>query len=159
MLFASVEPGTIGVMIPIVAILGALAIGIVAIIVEGRKKELVHKERLFALERGIPLPEEPQKKEKPVYSGRRVWGLVWLGLGLAVTIGLAFNPESSEVNAWAWGLIPTFIGAGLLIAAFLDKKEWEQRKQEEVDSSPDAVVTGGPPAPHAPSAPYESGDF
>jgi hypothetical protein len=159
MLFANVQPETIAIMIPIVAILGTFAIVIVAIVVEGRKKDLAHKERLFALEKGLPLPELPEKKEKPVYATRRAWGLVWFGLGLAVTIGLATNPESSEVNAWAWGLIPTFIGAGLLIAAVLDKKEWEQRRSEEevqMGTKPPSQTAAAPPAP---PAPHESGDI
>ena len=88
-MFASIGPQTIAVMIPIVAILGTFAIVIVAIVVEGRKKDLAHKERLFALEKGLPLPELPEKKERPVYATRRAWGLVWLGLGLALTIALA----------------------------------------------------------------------
>jgi hypothetical protein len=157
MVIANIRPETVAIFIPIVAILGTFAIVIVAIVVEGRKKDLAHKERLFALEKGLPLPELPEKKEKPVYSTRRAWGLVWLGLGLALTIGLATNPESSEVNAWAWGLIPTFIGAGLLIAAMLDKKEWEKRRQEE-EEGPKAPSYSAAASP-TPPAPHESGDI
>jgi hypothetical protein len=127
----------------------------VAIVVEGRKKDLMHKERLFALEKGLPLPEPPEKEEKPVYSSRRAWGLVWLGLGLALTVALAANPDAAEVNAWGWGLIPTFIGAGLLIAGLLDKKEWEKRRENEQTNSTGPVGPGGPPAPPAPPTSYE----
>ena len=154
-MFATVGPEHIAVMIPIVAILGTFAIVVVAIVVEGRKKDLMHKERLFALEKGLPLPEPPEKEEKPVYSTRRAWGLVWLGLGLALTIALAANPDAADVNAWGWGLIPTFIGAGLLIAGHLDKKEWDKRRQDEKSSATGPVGTGGPPAPPAPPASYE----
>lgn len=148
-MFAAVEPQQIAVMIPIVAILGTFAVVVVAIVVEGRKKDLVHKERLIALEKGLPLPEPPEKPVKPVYSTRRAWGLVWLGLGLALTIALAANPEAADVNAWGWGLIPTFIGAGLLIAGLLDKKEWDERRAKEES----AVGSSGPPPPAAPPAP------
>jgi hypothetical protein len=145
-MFASASPEHIAVMIPIVFILGTFAVAIVAVVVEGRKKDLAHKERLFALEKGLPLPEPPEKKEKPVHASRRAWGLVWLGLGLALTVALAANPEAADVNAWGWGLIPTFIGAGLLIAAYMDKKEWEKRRQEEKPG--EAGPAGGdiPPA-------------
>ena len=160
MMFANIGPQTIAVMIPIVAILGTFAIVIVAIVVEGRKKDLAHKERLFALEKGLPLPEPPEKKERPVYATRRAWGLVWLGLGLALTIALAVNPDAAEVSAWAWGLIPTFIGAGLLIAAVLDKKEWEQRRDEDDGGEKGSPrPAAAPPAPPAPPAPHESGDI
>lgn len=148
-MFANVGPETIAVLIPIVAILGTFAIVIVAIVVEGRKKEAIHRERMFALEKGLPLPELPEKQEKPVYSSRRAWGLVWFGLGLALTIALAVNPDSAEVNAWGWGLMPTFIGVGLIIAGHLDKKEWDKRREEESR----AAVPDGPGAPGRPGGP------
>jgi hypothetical protein len=143
-MFASIQPEHIAVMIPIVAVLGTFAVVVVAIVVEGRKKELVHKERLFALEKGLPLPEPPEKKEKPVYATRRAWGLVWFGMGLATTVALAFNPAAADVNAWGWGLIPTFIGAGLLVAGFLDKREWDQRRLEEKPEEAGPASPGGP---------------
>lgn len=141
-MFANIEPVHIAVMIPIVAILGTFAVVVVAIVAEGRKKDLQHKERLVAMEKGLPLPEPPEKETKPVHSSRRAWGLTWLGLGLALTIALAANPDAADVNAWGWGLIPLFIGIGLIVASVLDKKEFEQRKREERASS------GGPPSPH-----------
>jgi hypothetical protein len=67
--------------------------------------------------------------------------LVWLGLGLALTIALAANPDAADVNAWGWGLIPLFIGVGLIIASVLDKKEFDKRKQGEMPGQ------GGPPTP------------
>jgi hypothetical protein len=140
-MFANIGPEQIAVMIPIVAILGTFVVVIVAIIMEGRKKDLQHKERLFALEKGLPLPDPPEKETKPVHSTRRAWGLVWAGLGLALTIALAANPDAADVRAWGWGLIPLFIGVGLLIAATLDKKEFERRQQEKTGNA-------GPPAPH-----------
>lgn len=140
-MFANIGPEHIAVMIPIVAILGTFAVVVVAIIVEGRKKDLQHKERLVALEKGLPLPEPPEKESKPVHSIRRAWGLVWLGLGLALTIALAVNPDAADVNAWGWGLIPLFIGVGLIIASVLDKKEFEKRKHEEQSGR------DGPPSP------------
>jgi hypothetical protein len=139
-MFAEIGADQIAVMIPIVFIMGAIALIIVAINAAGRKKDLEHKERLIALEKGLPLPEPPEKDTRPVHSGRRAWGLVWVGLGMALTIALAVNPDSADVEAWGWGLIPLFIGAGLLVASALDKKEFEQRRQED-KSGP-----AGPPA-------------
>jgi hypothetical protein len=141
-MFANIGPEHIAVMIPIVFLLGAALVIAVAIVMQGRKKDLDHKERLLALEKGLPLPEPPEKETRPVHATRRSWGLVWAGIGLALTIALAVNPDSADVNAWAWGLIPLFIGTGLLIAAILDKKEWERMRAEKESGS------GGPPAPH-----------
>ena len=139
-MFADVGADQIAVMIPIVFILGGIALIIVAINAAGRKKDLEHKERLIAMEKGLPLPEPPEKDTRPVHSTRRAWGLIWVGLGLALTIALAVNPDSADVGAWAWGLVPLFIGAGLLVASVLDKKEFEQRRHED---------KAGPPVPHA----------
>lgn len=144
-MFANVGPETIAVMIPIVAILGGISIVIVAIVVEGRKKDLAHKERLIAMEKGLPLPEPPEKETKPVHATRRAWGFVWFGLGLALTIALALNPESAEVKAWGFALIPLFIGLGLIAAAILDKREFEQRRLEKQSGGTDP---SGPLAPH-----------
>jgi hypothetical protein len=70
-------------------------------------------------------------------------------LGLALTIALAANPDAAEVNAWGWGLIPTFVGAGLLIAGHLDKKEWDKRREDEKSDSAGPAGPGGPPASYA----------
>lgn len=129
-MFASIEPGHIAVLIPVIAVLGGVCIAIAAIIVEGRKKDLDHRERLTAMEKGISLPEPTHEEKKPVHSSRRAWGLVMLGIGLALTIAL-FALEDSR-HAWGFGLIPTFIGLGLLIAAILDKREYEQRIQRQM---------------------------
>ena len=124
-----------------ISLLSSMICFFVGIIVYSQsKKELVHKERLFALEKGLPLPEPPEKKEKPVYATRRAWGLVWFGMGLALTIALAANPEAADVNAWGWGLIPTFIGAGLLVAGYLDKREWYQHRLEEKPEEADPTI-------------------
>lgn len=140
-MFANVGPETIAVLIPIVFILGTALVVSVAIVMQGRKKDLDHKERLVALEKGLPLPEPPEKETRPVHAARRAWGLVWAGIGLALTIALATNPESADVNAWAWGLIPLFIGVGLLIAAVLDKKEFEKMRREKESGK----FSSGPP--------------
>jgi hypothetical protein len=137
-MFADIGADQIAVMIPIVFILGAIALIIVAINAAGRKKDLEHKERLIAMEKGLPLPDPPEKDTRPVHSTRRAWGLIWVGLGLALTIALAVNPDSADVAAWGWGLIPLFIGAGLLVASVLDKREFEQRRSED-KSGPPAV--------------------
>jgi hypothetical protein len=142
-MFANIQAEHIAVMIPIVFLLGAALVISVAIVVAGRKKDLEHKERLVALEKGLPLPEPAEREMRPVHALRRAWGLVWAGIGLALTIALATNPAAARESAWAWGLIPLFIGAGLLIAAILDKKEFEERLKRSDGGHSDS---SGPPA-------------
>lgn len=122
MLFASVGPEVIAVFIPIIVVLGGVLIAITAVITHGKKRELEHKERLFSIEKGIPLPDPEPTVKKPAYSGRRAGGLVLFGFGIALTIGITVS-ESFEEGVW--GLLFIFVGLGLLIAAFLDKREYD----------------------------------
>jgi hypothetical protein len=128
-LFGWVDAEVIAVFIPILGVLGGVMIAITAVIMNGRRKELEHRERILAMEKGLAVPTAPVEREQPKYSARRAGGLVMTGIGLALTIAMwAENGSESGV----WGLIPLFIGLGLLIAGMLDKREWDeqQRKNE-----------------------------
>jgi hypothetical protein len=129
MLFGRVEAETIALSIPILFVMGGILIAITAIIMHGRRKDLEHRERVIAMEKGLPIPEPVPVKERPKYSNRRANGLVLTGIGVAVTIAMWVEDGSST---GVWGLIPLFIGIGLLVAGHLDKTEWEreQRKLE-----------------------------
>jgi hypothetical protein len=120
----SIGPDTIALSIPILAVCGGVLIAITAIIVNGRKKEQEHRERLVAMEKGLTPPPPPIEVERPKYSSRRANGLVMTGIGLALTIAMtiADGPESG-----CWGLIPLFIGIGLLVAGAIDKREYDER--------------------------------
>src|SRR4051794_28856504 len=124
----SVGPETIALSIPILAVCGGVLIAITAIIVNGRKKEQEHRERLVAMEKGMVLPPQPAEVERPKYSSRRANGLVMTGIGLALTVAMsvANGPEQG-----VWGLIPLFIGLGLLIAGAIDKREYDDRMRTE----------------------------
>lgn len=127
-MFNFIGPEHIAVMIPVIAMFGAVIIIIVAIVVGGRNKELLHKERILSLEKGLPIPDEkPVKIEKPGYTGKRTAGIVFLAIGLAVTIA---NWVVAGAVGGVWGLIPLFIGIGLLIAAALDKKEYIEQEEK-----------------------------
>jgi hypothetical protein len=128
MLFADIGPEVVAVFIPIIFVLGAIAVAIAAVIVNGKKKELQHRERVIALEKGIALPEPEPKVKKPAYSGRRAGGLVIFGFGIALTIAISVANTFQE---GVWGLLFIFVGLGLLIAAALDKREYEQEKAEQ----------------------------
>lgn len=125
MLFGRVEAETIALSIPILAVMGGILIAITAIVMNGRRKDLEHRERLLAMEKGLPMPVEAPVKERPRYSNRRANGLVLTGIGIALTIAMWTQDGADE---GVWGLIPLFIGVGLLIAGHLDKKEWERER-------------------------------
>ena len=111
---------TFALTIPLFSIFGGVSIAIVAIIMAGRKKELVHKERLLALEKGIELPGEPIEHKRESYLSNRTGGLVMAMIGTTLTIALW--TVAGSVGG-VWGLIPFGIGVGLLISAALEKKE------------------------------------
>lgn len=129
MLFGRVEAETIALAIPILFVMGGILVAITAIIMHGRRKDLEHRERLTAMEKGIPIPlaETPPKAERPKYSNRRANGLVLTGIGIALTIAMWVEDGASS---GVWGLIPLFIGIGLLIAGHLDKAEWERERAQ-----------------------------
>ena len=112
-------PAAVAVLIPIAVVMCVFAMIIVAIIVEGKGKELEHKERLLAIEKGIELPE-PKTKKKPGYMTIRVWGFVTMCVGMGFVIAMWVT---LGVVGGVWGLLPIGIGIGLLVAAYLDRKE------------------------------------
>ncbi len=128
MFFNAIGPEVIAIFIPILTVLGGVLIAITAVIVNGKKKELEHRERIVAMEKGIALPEPEKVIKKPAFSGRRAAGLVILSFGIALTIGISVAESFHE---GVWGLLFIFVGIGLLIAAFLDKREYEQEKREK----------------------------
>lgn len=124
--FCSIGPDTIALSIPILAVCGGVLIAITAIIVRGRKEEQEHRERVVAMEKGIIPPPPAEEVQKPKHSDRRAGGLVMTGIGLALTIAISV---SDRFESGVWGLIPLFIGIGLLIAGTVDKRELEERER------------------------------
>ena len=122
------EPELVAISIPILAVCGGVLIAITAIITNGRKKEQEHRERLIAMEKGIALPPATAEVERPKYSSRRANGLVMTGIGLALTISMV---AENGLDDGLWGLIPLFIGIGLLIAGSIDKREYDEQQRTE----------------------------
>ncbi len=126
-LFGRIDSEVVALAIPILVVMGGVLISITAIVMNGRRKDLEHRERLIAMEKGITLPTEAPAPERPKYSSRRANGLVLVGIGLALTISMWVQDGGDD---GVWGLIPLFIGVGLLIAGTLDKREYERERQE-----------------------------
>jgi hypothetical protein len=112
-------------MIPITAVMGGIAIAIVSIIMGARKKELEHKERLIAMEKGIDIPQTTQIEHRPVYQSNRTAGYVMTLLGVAITIAISV---SGGISGGVWGLVPLAIGIGLLISSTIEKNEVERKE-------------------------------
>jgi hypothetical protein len=126
------DPGVIGVFIPIIAIVMGIGIGMLAIWSEHKRKaqllEQNHRERMHAIEKGIELPPLPAgligasngpataTAAKSLRSGIM---LTLIGIVLYFAIGVVGADQAA-----LFGLIPAAIGvANLVYAAILGKKE------------------------------------
>jgi hypothetical protein len=126
------NPGVIGVFIPIVAIVMGIGIGMLALWSEHKRKsqllEQLHRERMHALDKGLeppPIPDhlagngEGSGPGSAAKSLRNGVVLLLIGIVLWVAIGRVEGGDA----AW-FGLIPAAVGIGnLLYALVLWKKE------------------------------------
>jgi len=99
-------------------------------------REMVHRERMAALEKGQPLPEVPaevassiERGADPVsWVGRAALlaglALTFAGVGLLISFSLAANrPETAGLGDLAsMGFLPIFTGFGLLLFYVLDRR-------------------------------------
>jgi uncharacterized protein DUF6249 len=129
------DPGVIGVFIPIVAIIMGIGIGMQAIWAEHKRKSQIleqnHRERMHAIEKGIELPPlpanlvgatgtvaTPPSAAKSVRNGIM---LTLIGVLLFVAIIVAGGHEGA-----LFGLLPACVGiANLVYAAIQYKQEKE----------------------------------
>ncbi len=115
-----IRPEVVAISIPIIFVLGAIAVTITAMILDSSRKEREHKEKLLAMEKGIELPEKPVKSSPPRYLAMRAWGFVFSLLGITLVIGIT---AEAGIQHGVWGLTQLSIGIALLVAAYLEKKE------------------------------------
>jgi hypothetical protein len=121
-----------------------------------RFREMQHKERMKALERDCPLPnDEPDilnellghNSNSSAYSaddraagaGLICVGALCLGLtallgGVGLTLGLYFQADPDVAGLWGIGLVPTFVGIGLLMFVRLSKS-FDQNARPDRDSA------------------------
>jgi Domain of unknown function (DUF6249) len=144
----------IGELIPIVAIVMGIGIGMLSVYLDFRKKrELVqayHAERMAAIEKGIEIPPLPTEllqvgMRREVHPERhRRSGLILLLLGIAI-IGAMLS--EGDRGAW-WGAIPAAIGVALLISAALETRERARRDGAGAGSGSAAARRGSASSDH-----------
>jgi hypothetical protein len=123
--------------IPIVAIVGGIVFGIVKMICRQRLLELVHRERIAAIEKGMepttmaPMPlmgdaddryASPRGAALRLGQGLMIGGLVTLGVGVGVGLGLMCLLLPGGERAWPVGLIPAFVGIALVVSALVVRR-------------------------------------
>ncbi len=125
------DPGIIGVFIPIVAIVMGIGIGMLSVWTEHKRKsqllEQYHKERVVALEKGLPLPDLDRRlvaldeHEPPTAAKAYRNGLMMLLIGIILFFGLE-QLVGDRVSLF--GLIPAAVGvANLMYGFMLQRKE------------------------------------
>jgi hypothetical protein len=85
-----------------------------------RRLEIVHQERLAAMDKGIPLPElplDPAKLPKgPDPRTMLMHGIVWTAMGLGGVVALFLvGPLANGTTIWPLALPLLFLGAGLIL--------------------------------------------
>ncbi len=85
-----------------------------------RRLEIVHQERLVAMEKGIPLPEfplDPPRVPQPPNPGIPLMhGIVWTALGGGAMLALhLIGPQPGGQVLWPLPLPLVFLGAGLIL--------------------------------------------
>ena len=82
-----------------------------------RRLEIVHQERLAAMEKGIPLPElpldPPRVPKPPDPRAPLIHGIVWLALGGGAILALRFLPNAPVL--WPLPLPLALLGIGLIL--------------------------------------------
>jgi hypothetical protein len=110
-------------LIPIIAIVMGISVAMISLVLDYRRKramyELVHKERLAAIDKGMeppPFPPDFQlgKRRNRTRNDLLRSGLVLLFVGIALCVAL--NLTHDEDLSWAWGLLPAAVGLARLIA-------------------------------------------
>jgi hypothetical protein len=121
-------PAILGVMVPIIAIVMGLGLGMLVLWLDFRKKremfQLHHAERMAAIDKGIELPPLPpeffgdfkRRERGPTFYFRR--GILWLLIGGAVTIAMR---GEGQMHNW-WGLVPVAIGVAYLLSDLVERR-------------------------------------
>jgi hypothetical protein len=85
-----------------------------------RRLEIIHQERLAAMDKGIPLPElplDPAKLPKgPDPRTMLMHGIAWTAMGLGGCIALfVIGPMPNGTTIWPLALPLLFLGFGLIL--------------------------------------------
>lgn len=108
----------------VVAALAGGIVGYVHVKQQSHRKrlELIHQERLAAMEKGIPLPEFPlEPVRQPDHTVIPILGTVLFSLSVGTMIVLFLSRQSLAHGFWISPLPFAFLGVGLLTYSFLNR--------------------------------------
>ncbi|MGH9423036.1 MAG: DUF6249 domain-containing protein [Thermoanaerobaculia bacterium] len=107
-----------------------LAARLVRLHIRGRERiivrELLHRERMSAIEHSLPLPEIPleekaldQPRSDPATMARLA--IMLIGAGIGITAGFYFAPNAEIHEIWSLGFVPIMMGLACATAAWMTR--------------------------------------
>ena len=110
--------------IPITMFLVFGAVAIVAMFLKNQKRKVESAEILAAIEKGVDV------KFPDVNKNRLLPGLIWLFVGIIMTLGMAMAiPDDAPSGMWVWGLIPAAVGAAYLIVYRVEDQRGDSEEE------------------------------
>ncbi|MBM3810828.1 MAG: hypothetical protein FJW20_04265 [Acidimicrobiia bacterium] len=92
-----------------------------------RKEERIHRERMLAMDKGIPLPELPPLPQEDLQHLSTInpkWtlgiGAVLAALGIGILAAMIISTTRIQPY-WTLGLIPIFLGFGCVLYYYLTR--------------------------------------
>lgn len=92
------------------------------------RMEMIQKERAFAMEKGVPMPELPDYDHGPSanfrFHPRTILGagfILFFG-GIGMTVGMLLSGDREISMNWSMGLIPAFVGVGFVLHYLVTRK-------------------------------------
>jgi hypothetical protein len=90
-----------------------------------RERELVHKERVLSLEKGLPLPDDGAAgalSPAVLQSLSLGLGLLLLFGGIGLSLAFYLKTDADAASFWTMGLIPAMAGIGLLFYSWISRR-------------------------------------
>lgn len=122
-------------LIVILWVFGWAAFALIMIWINHRKKQklldLIHKERMAAIEKGLPYPEWPDYYINEEGKGRENprnalgAGIILTMIGLGMTLMFWMWPAVRVV--WPVGLVIVFTGLGVIISYFITREKGKEK--------------------------------
>lgn len=92
-----------------------------------KRIEIIHQERMAAMEKGIPLPEFPLETKRDTRGDALVLpilGIFLSTLSIGAMIVLYRTLDSGDHSFWITPLPFTFLGVGLIAFQYLKRDAW-----------------------------------
>lgn len=131
-----IRAGWVNQLFGIIWVFGWVVLFVVLKILSDMKKrhriDLLHAERMAAMEKGIPVHELPEYEEEsrmPLLSRVSLnprWplgvGAIFVLMGIGLSLALWLSGDSYHNQVWPFGLLGVFLGVGLFLHYALTKE-------------------------------------